>query len=93
MYPCGSPHPGEVFQDAASDRQSLDLIFYDPIPSIGSEKRTSKHILEFATTAQEQEHRTAIRGSEVARKEAIEAVVRDLARLTTVKTCSKDGRD
>jgi hypothetical protein len=34
MYPCSIAHPDEVFQDAASDRQGLDLIFYDPIPSI-----------------------------------------------------------
>lgn len=68
--------------DVATGWQSTDVTFYDPISSIGSDELTRERLPRATRTVQEPKHRKAPKGRQVARTEAIDAIVRELARLS-----------
>jgi hypothetical protein len=85
VYPQILPQAPKDPHDAADGGWSRNLIFYDPIPFIGSENVFLERLQSADKKPQEQESRKSLKRADVARAEAMEAVVRDLARLTAKK--------
>lgn len=89
MYPSAVPPPPKVAPNdsprlsplVATDWQSTNVLFYDPISSVGSDRLTRARLPEAANAAEDRERRRILKRRQGARAEAIEAVVRELARL------------
>lgn len=74
-----NPHPG-----LANGRRSTDAIFYDPISPKGNDERHRERLPRTIQAAtREPKRRQTSTGRQVTRAQAIEAVIRELAELST----------